>query len=231
MTNLPELQSAITNLTNNLSLPGPFMLRRNAADAAYEAYVFMLVLRAIVQAGGQASLRSINSTTAAPATFVFRGSPGAIYSQAYDYGYAACTFNGQEFEVHVDVLFFGNSRVLHEIDVSILDSAEAVRCRDRGQHPTAGKTYAAFECKFYSGTPGTFLIRTFEGLAVDMGRLAICRFVSNAISQMIARYCTNPIIRPRFTANLVPEPALLPLSEAERQFVDSVVDDLRNWRA
>jgi hypothetical protein len=231
VTDLSALNTAITNLMNAASLPGPFILRRNAADAAYESYIFMFVLKAISQAGGQVSLRSLNNPNALPANFIFRGSPGFIYSRGFDYGYAECAFGGQALEVHVDVRHFGLSRVLHEIDVSILDAAEAARCRAQAEHPVARKTYGALECKFYGDTPGAVLIRTFVGLTVDMGSLPICRFVSNASSQAIARYCTNTSVRPRFTARLFPGAVVGAQTEAERQFVYSVMDDLRKWRA
>ena len=232
MTDLQALNAAVAGLMASAGFPGPFILRRNAADAAYESYVFMLVLRAISQANGQVTLRSIVNPGGAPATFVFRGSPGYIFSDEFDYGYAACTLGGRPFEVHIDVRHFGSSRVLHEIDVSFIDGPEAVRCRARSEHPSSRRTHAAFECKFYGDTLGIALIRTYVGLTVDIGGLAISRFVSNASSQTIARYCTSPNVRarPRFTPNLFPGPVIGQLTQSEQQFVDSVEDDLRSWR-
>lgn len=223
-----ELESAIRGLfAGGPLLPAAFRLRRNLADAAYEAYIFTLVLRAVEQLGGRVQLRSITSPTTVPPTFVFRGAPGAISSRRYDYGYAACTYRGKAFEIHVDVEHRGNSGVPHEIDVSIIDAGEAARCRATGRNPKAGKTRGMIECKFRDGRLGVELIRTLVGLKDDMGMMKIARLATNVArerSRAVSQYCAGKDARPRTTSELTPlDPTV------EQQFVDSLVDDLRAW--
>ncbi len=224
MTTINDLRTSINNLLATGSLPSTFVLRRNAIDAAYEAYIFTLILHAVRQIGGSVELRSINNPNRPPRTFIFRGSPGRIYSSLDDYGYALCSYNGHTFEVHVDVQYYGTSKVLHEIDISIVEHDEADRCRQNGTNPLAGKTKGALECKFYGNNLGTTLIRTFVGLTDDLGTLKISRFVTNHTSRTISKYCTGKTSRPRFMERLTP---LNP--DAENQFIYSVVDDLRKW--
>jgi hypothetical protein len=219
-----ELTTAIGDLFSSGVFPSPFELRRNADHAAYEAYVFTLVLRAVEQAGGTVEIRSILSPATLPGTFIFRGGPGDIYSTRYDYGYALCSYGDQEFEIHLDVEYRGNSRVSHEIDVSIVDRQEAERCRRTGSQrkPTARKTRGAIECKFYERLD-TALIRAFVGLMDDMGDLKVSLFASNTTSATLDLYCRRKSKRPTFVGNLVPN------SVAEQEFIDAIADGLRNW--
>lgn len=223
-----DLEDAIRGLfAGGPVLPAAFQLRRNLADAAYEAYIFSLVLRAVEQLGGQIRLRSITSPSAAPTTFVFRGAPGAISSRRSDYGYAVCSYGGQTFEVHVDVEHEGSSGVPHEIDVSLVDATEADRCRLARRSPKAEKTRGMIECKFYSRRLDVALIRMLVGLKDDMGVTKIARLVTNVgrdRSRAVSRYCAGKRARPRATGDVTP---LNPISE--QQFIDSLVDDLRAW--
>lgn len=169
-------------------------------------------------------MRSISYANRPPRIFIFRGSPGRIYSAINDYGYALCSHNGHSFEVHVDVQHYGSSKVLHEIDVSIIEHDEGDRCRQNRTNPSAGKTKGAVECKFYGSNLGTTLIRTFVGLTDDLGALKISRFVTNHTSRTISKYCTGKASRPRFIEQLTPLN-----HNAENQFIYSVVDDLKKW--
>ena len=224
---MSDLRNAIRNLLTNGGLPSNFLLLRNRADAAYEAYIFSLVLRAVDEAKGDVQLRSIGSPNQPPLIFIFRGSPGYINSSLSDYGYALCTLGGKKpFEVHLDVMYSGTSSVLHEVDVSLLLADEARRCRNGATiAPAAGKAFGIIECKFYSRNLGTALIRTFVGLKAEFSssKLVFARFVTNNSSLAIERYCAKNT-RPYY------DPEVTPLNpDEESGFVENLKQDWRSW--
>lgn len=216
-----SLEQAIQQALRAVSPSIQLILRRGLPDALYEAYVFSLVLRAFQSLGARVLLQGMRG---ASGPFVFRGSPGRLHSSLHNYGYASCSYRGRELEVHVDVQFLGTSRVLHEIDVAVVDSDEAQRSRRDRQDPASRYTRCAFECKLYGGTLGTHLIRTFTGLLDDMGELIVAVFASNQASQTIARFCSAKRSRPCFADQLTPFDY-----EAENRFVGYTATSLRKW--
>jgi len=226
MTTLQDLRSAVTRLLTICGYPGTFILQKNADDAAFEVYVFTLVLRAFRQAGGAIQIRSIEFPNSTPPIFYFRGSPGYIYSRRVDYGYAEIEYNGVSLEVHIDVEHRGSSGVQHEFDVSIISSKEGRKSRRSNlpSHPSHSETSAALECKFYSTNLQKSLIRELVGAGIDMGQLRIYRFVSNRGSPTIKQYCTGPNRRPVYTENLSP---LNP--RGEQALIDNLVEDIGMW--
>lgn len=152
MATFQDLRASISNLLNNCGYPGSFILRNGADDAAFEAYVFMLVVRAFENLGASIDFRGIRNENVPPPSFIFRGSPGYIYSRDVDYGFAICRYKGGAYEIHLDVQHAGSSGVLHELDISIISREEGQKCRARAMtpsHPRARNTKGAVECKFY----------------------------------------------------------------------------------
>src|SRR3954449_124772 len=96
----------------------------SAANDIFEGYVFGLIIRAAVAAGGSVAYEDVFGS---PATrLVFRTSPGMLYSTTHPYTYAVVDFpNCDPLEVHVGVRVQGRSGVLHECDVLVLPQAEA----------------------------------------------------------------------------------------------------------
>ena len=85
---------------------------------------------------------------------VFRGAPGAMASRAQDFCYIDCTLGPKQFEIHVDVIYEGQSGANHEIDVSICLRSHAQDIRGSGRTPRTNKNLiAAIECKFYESLP------------------------------------------------------------------------------
>ncbi|MBA2876920.1 hypothetical protein [Thermaerobacillus caldiproteolyticus] len=219
-----ELKKAVNTLIRRTTIPSRINYRRNIADSIYEAYIFALILKSIKKVGGVVELRSIRNPFSSPPVFIFRGSPGNIHSNSHDYGYAEFTYNGEKYEVHLDVYHEGTSGVRHEVDVSIIDKEHCDNCRRNRKNPQAKHTKAIIECKFYSTTNlRTELIRTFVGLKDDMGSVYIARFCSNKDGENIRKYCSGKENRPRFNGNLVPS------SEEENRFVHVLMDDLIKW--
>src|SRR5437867_13296028 len=102
MATLSDLENAIDALLDHPLGVGQYQLVRRAEEKAYEAYVFGLCLRAARELNVTPVLRGI---TGPPIPFIFRGGPGQIHSTSRNFGYAAFTINGYEFEIHAGVEF------------------------------------------------------------------------------------------------------------------------------
>lgn len=119
---------------------------------------------------------------------VFRTSPGRLHSTTRPYTHAVVAFDGTpELEIHIGVYVQGNSRVLHECDVLILEKSEADECRRFGVMPRCRKCLLAVECKYYVSSLPLGQARGFVGLNADLGNNKAL-FVANTSSDNVVRY-------------------------------------------
>ena len=194
MATLAELERAIDALLGHPVGVGMYQLVRRVEEKAYEPYVFGLALRAVRELGVTPVLRGING----PANpFIFRGAPGQIHSRSRNFGYAEFSLNGQNFEIHAGVEFKGTSGMTHELDVCIIRSEDADKCRRMPDDPPAASLIAGWECKFYAGNLQKGLGRAFVGLIDDMGtnvRLEriVFKLFSSAATQLFPAATTPP---------------------------------------
>ena len=176
---LDELRAAV----------GGRSLAYNSASAAwdiYEGYVFGLVLRAGVAAGGSVAFADVQGN--AVNTLLFRTSPGMLYSTLHPYTHAVLDLPGcAPLEVHVGVRVQGRSGVLHECDVLVLPSDEAALSRMRQVAPRGSRSMLAVECKYYANYLSLHLARGFHGLHADLG-CAYPFFVANLRASRVERY-------------------------------------------
>lgn len=222
MATLNELRDAIDNLLT-LSVANQLLqLNSNTCERAYEAYIFSLCVRAVQQAGGSVVLTGIQSG-ANPSVIVFRGGPGAMSSKDQNFCYAQCTLGNEQFEIHLDVEYQGQSDATHEIDISICDSTHCQNVRLTKRLPRTRKNLIMlFECKFYSNSPGVSLARTFVGLRSDCTGYQLSGFVTNLTSQGIRNYLSKKDRPKPYT--------LVPLDlNSEELFVKTVENELRRW--
>ena len=119
--------------------------------------------------------------------FVFRTSPGYIWSDTHPYTFALIEFPDVEpLEAHVGVRVSGKSGVLHEFDVCVIRRSEAQTSRRERVHPRHSKVLIGVECKFYTSALNLGLARSFIGLGVDMTAKSTF-FVTNSSSQSVER--------------------------------------------
>jgi len=145
----------------------PSFTTYSSVSDIYEGYVFALILQAARTEGATISFRDIFGNT--PATFVFRTSPGHLFSTAQPYTHALIEFAGKPpLEAHLGVRVFGISKVLHECDVAVLTRDEAEMCRRLRVSPRYSKVVIAVECKFYASDIPLHLARSFMGLSRDL---------------------------------------------------------------
>jgi hypothetical protein len=158
-----------------------------ASDASdlFEAYVLTLTIDAAKQEGAQVTYRDVFGNS--PSRFVFRTSPGYIFSQAKPYTHAVIAFQGKTvLEAHVGVRVVGKSGVLHECDVAVIEQLEAETCRRKQVPPRSSKVLIAVECKFYSTPLQLHLARSFLGLLSDLSAKEAL-FVTNSSSESVEK--------------------------------------------
>jgi hypothetical protein len=155
----------------------------------FEAYVFSLALEAAQTEGATITYRDVLGRV--PTDFVFRTSPGYIFSTTHNYTHAVILFaNKAPLEAHVGVRVVGKSGVLHECDVAVIEQIEAETCRRRQVPPRSSKVLIAVECKFYSTPLQLHLARAFIGLTVDLSATKPI-FVTNSSSDSLEKLLTG----------------------------------------
>jgi hypothetical protein len=220
---LDELKAAIDDLLALSASRQLLSLNADTCERAFEVYVLSLCARAVRNAGGTATLTGIRSGPN-PRTAVFRGGPGSMSSTTQDYCFVDCSLRRKQFEIHVDVIYEGQSGANHEIDVSFCDSAHADDVRRSARPPRTNKNLIiAIECKFYESTPGVALARTFVGLLKDCSPNRLNAFVANQASPALSRFLSTSWAPQPFT-DLSP---LIPQSEL--RFLFNVEQVLRQW--
>lgn len=158
----------------------PSLTSTSSTSDIFEAYVFGLVLDAARIEGANMYFRDVLGNI--PATFVFRTSPGYIFSTAQQYTHAVIEFpNKPALEAHMGIRVSGASGVLHECDVAVLYQNEATICRFNGVSPRSSKLIMGIECKFYSSNIPLGQARAFMGLRGDL-TAQDCYFVINTSS-------------------------------------------------
>jgi hypothetical protein len=166
----------------------PSLTTSSAASDLFEAYILTIVLDAARDLGAQVEYRNLSGVTT---QFVFRTSPGFIFSTAQPYTYAVISLPGSPLlEAHIGVQMAGKSEVLHECDVAVLPRAEAETCRQNNVHPRSSKLILAVECKFYTVSLPLHLARSFIGLGVDIG-VEGCHLVMNTNSDVIEKLLSH----------------------------------------
>jgi hypothetical protein len=158
----------LSNIQSTLgSAISPSLTSASNVSDIFEAYVFCLLIEAASTEGANISYRNVLGRT--PSTFVFRTSPGYIYSRRQPYTHAIIYFQGKPvLEAHVGVRVVGKSGVLHECDVAVIEQIEAETCRQKKVPPRHNKVLIAIECKFYSTPLQLNLARSFLGLTTDI---------------------------------------------------------------
>jgi len=167
------------------SAVSPNLTTASDASDIFEAYVFSLIIEAARIEEASVTYRDVFGCN--PSIFVFRTSPGYIFSRNQAYTHAVITFpNKPPLEAHIGVRVVGRSGVLHECDVAVIEQAEAETCRQRQVPPRSSKVLIAVECKFYSTPLQLYLARAFIGLASDLSAREPI-FATNSYSDSLER--------------------------------------------
>jgi hypothetical protein len=181
----PNVQSLVNQIQSALAPLPPSLTNQSHGSDLFEAYILTIALEAAKAEGATVTYETVQGTV--PTQFVFRTSPGHIYSTRHSYTHAVIAFpDKDDLEAHVGVRVVGKSGVLHECDIAVLDRAEAQGCRLNMSEPRSPKVRIAAEAKFYSTALGLDLGRSFIGLASDLSAKHTC-FVANTTSVSLTR--------------------------------------------
>ena len=159
-----------------LRAASPSLASRGVIEKVYEIYILTCLIKALRSIGAILEARDLSDTRTN--NMIFRFGPGKIYSPTTPSSFINVTCHGQQYEVQNGVRARGRSNVLHELDVCIIDKAEAVKCRALQVDPSQGKIHALVECKFYGERLTLSLGREFIGLNSEFST-AVKAIVSN----------------------------------------------------
>jgi len=188
----PKLISSIEqSLAASIS---PLLVSPSHGADLYELYIWSLVIDAARAEGASVEFRDVHSAPVS-SSFVFRTSPGRIFSKLHPYTHARIVFDQcPPLEAHVGIFVSGKSKVIHECDVPVIYADAAATCRLEEVHPKSTQLLLSAECKFYvQSTMGVGLARSYLGLVTEVKHTyRECYFVavseSNSVEKLFAHH-------------------------------------------
>jgi hypothetical protein len=183
-----QLKNAIATEISAIGASAPALMSRAAVEKLYEIFVLTCLARALRQLGATLSAR--DSSDIQTADLVFRLGPGLIWAPASAPGFIHVSYKGNEYEIQNGLRILGVSKVLHELDVCLIDRAEAVRCRTNSINPVQARVKFLAECKYYGDGLPLGLGREYLGLSKEFS-LRIKTIVSNVSSGEIHTMVTK----------------------------------------
>jgi len=183
-----QLRTAIANEISRLGVSAPALMSRARVEKLYEIFVLTCLARALRQLGAIVSAR--DSSDRATSDLVFRLGPGLIWAPTSAPGFIHVAYKGREYEIQNGLRVLGQSKVLHELDVALIDRDEAVRCRRNQINPSQARIKFLAECKYYGDSLPLALGREYLGLSKEFS-LRIKTIVSNISSDQIHNLVTR----------------------------------------
>ena len=114
-----QLRTAIANEISLIGASAPALMSRARVEKLYEIFVLSCLARALRQLGAMLSPR--DSSDLPTSNLVFRLGPGLIWAPTSAPGFIHVSYKGQEYEIQNGVRVLGVSKVLHELDVCLID--------------------------------------------------------------------------------------------------------------
>lgn len=161
----PELLQSVNACLRQLGADSPMLQSRARTDKVFEIFAWSCTLRALRDIGATLSAR--NCVDQPTSTLDFRLAPGLIYNPASAPGFVLANYHGKEYEVQNGLRVLGSSKVLHELDICILNRAHAQRCRRASIDPDSGAVRFLAECKFYGDSLPLSIGREYLGLSSE----------------------------------------------------------------
>jgi hypothetical protein len=172
----------------------PFLVSPSKGADLYELYIWSLVIEAAKAEGASVEFRDVHGALVS-SNFVFRSSPGRIFSKTQPYTHALIIFDQcPPLEAHIGIYVSGKSKVIHECDVAVIYADAATACRIEEVHPKSTQLLLSAECKFYvQSTMGVGLARSYLGLVSEVKHShRDCYFVavseSNSVEKLFVRH-------------------------------------------
>lgn len=165
---MPTLAQLAQSVANALAPIAPFVQLPSNVNRAYESYCFGVVFRTLTELGYTPTGEQYQNG-------IFRFPRGRNHVTATTYSFARLTRGhglGRDIELHQSIYSVGSSSHVHEMDVGIIEHADAARCRNLARPLDQRAIWAVFEAKNYSAGGdglGVDVGRNFLGLASELG--------------------------------------------------------------
>jgi hypothetical protein len=207
---IKALKDSIRSALAEIGTSAPILKQPGVAPKLYEIFVFACVLRALNRMS--ATLTPRDKTDKDTSTLIFRMGPGTLAAPASAPGFVLIQYGGREYELQTDLRVAGSSKVLHELDVCILERQEAQRCRNTGKDPKVGSVRLLVECKFYGDTIPLGVGREYLGLRDE--------FYPSKRGKTLVTNVDNPEIRLLLRQhNCTGNPRVIPGAAATESFI------------
>jgi hypothetical protein len=167
---VPLDPNLVTSIEGSLARSiSPLLLSPSRGADLYELYIWSLIIEAARAEGANITFRDVHGQSVV-SNFVFRTSPGRIFSTLNPYTHAVIFFDQcPALEAHIGIYVSGKSKVIHECDVAVLYADAAETCRTEEVHPKSTQLLLSAECKFYvQSTMGVGLARSYLGLVSEV---------------------------------------------------------------
>jgi hypothetical protein len=172
----------------------PLLTSPSKGADLYELYIWSSIIEAARAEGATVAFYDVNGSPVT-SNFIFRTSPGRIFSTIQPYTHAHIAFPGcPALEAHIGIFVSGKSKVIHECDVAVLYADAAATCRAEEVHPKSTQLLLSAECKFYvQSSMGVGLARSYLGLVSEVKHTyRSCYFVavseSNSVQRLFAHH-------------------------------------------
>lgn len=177
------LRLEIRNELAAIGASSPVLMTRAVTSKLYEIFILACLVRAL--RGLNATLIPKNSSDQRTNNLVFRLGPGTISAPQSTPGFIQVTLRGTEYEIQNGLRVAGRSKVLHELDVCLIDRSEALKCRRNGSDPRYRIVKFIAECKCYGSRVELSLGREYLGLSSEFPMKRGKTMVSNVSSEEV----------------------------------------------
>lgn len=183
------LRIEINNELAAIGASAPALMTRAVTSKIYEIFTLACLVRAL--RGLNATLLAKDSSDRRTNNLVFRLGPGTIGAPQSTPGFIHVTLQTTEYEIQNGLRVSGRSKVLHELDVCLIDRAEAMKCRRNGSDPTYRLVKFIAECKCYGSSVQLSLGREYLGLSSEFPMKRVKTMVSNVSNEEVHDLVTN----------------------------------------
>ncbi len=161
----PQLRAELRSALASIGANAPIFLSSAGPDRLFEGFVLSCVIRALNDIGATLQVRDGRGRPSA--IINLRRAPGQIYNNPPDIGFILVSYENRLFEIHTDLRVAGTSKILHELDICILERTHADTCRNQGVDPNGSKVRFLCECKCYGKSLPLRIGREFLGLCTE----------------------------------------------------------------
>lgn len=162
-----QLRSEIQSALGSIGATAPIFLASAGVDRLFEGFVLSCLVKALQRIGATMQVYDGRMRPLPSSTLNLRRAPGRIYDDIPSIGFILVQYNGRHYEVHTDLRVAGTSKVLHELDICVLEHVHAQTCREQRVDPNGSKVRFLCECKCYGKTLPLRIGREFLGLCSE----------------------------------------------------------------